>query len=99
MYYIVPVRRAARYAYMFTIVLNRYSKKDWWVREEKNEYFPALEKDNESLIDYLRRSKILMVCLSIGNIFMLLGISMICRTCTLGLKGINKYFPYSKLIS
>jgi hypothetical protein len=55
---------------MFTIFFNRYSKRNWWVREEKSEYFPALEKDNESLIDYLRRSKIIMVgrACSIGNI-------------------------------
>ncbi|XP_048727876.2 lipase maturation factor 2-like isoform X1 [Ostrea edulis] len=55
--------RAKLYHYHFTGQTPKdkwYSKKDWWVREEKNEYFPALEKDNESLIDYLRRSKILM---------------------------------------
>lgn len=33
----------------------RYLKKNWWVREEKSEYFLVLEKDNLFLLDYLKR--------------------------------------------
>ena len=45
----------------------RYSKKNWWVREEKSEYFPALEKDNMSLKDYLKRTGLVMVDVSIDS--------------------------------
>ncbi|XP_062591201.1 lipase maturation factor 2-like isoform X1 [Saccostrea cucullata] len=54
--------RAKLYHYHFTGQTPKdkgYSKKNWWVREEKSEYFPALEKDNTSLIDYLKRSGML----------------------------------------
>lgn len=51
--------RAKLYHYHFTGQTKKdkwYSKKNWWVREEKSEYFPALEKDNSSLLDYLKRT-------------------------------------------
>ncbi|XP_078333474.1 lipase maturation factor 2-like isoform X2 [Crassostrea virginica] len=56
--------RAKLYHYHFTGQTKKdkwYSKKNWWVREEKSEYFPALEKDNTSLKDYLKRTGLVMV--------------------------------------
>lgn len=56
-----------KYMYIFydesklLLSFKRYSKKNWWVREEKSEYFPALEKDNSSLLDYLKRTGLVKV--------------------------------------
>ncbi|XP_021367200.1 lipase maturation factor 2-like [Mizuhopecten yessoensis] len=47
--------RATLYHYHFS----QANGQDWWVREKKNEYFPPVEKDNPSLVQYLKHAKII----------------------------------------
>ncbi|XP_060068201.1 lipase maturation factor 2-like isoform X1 [Ylistrum balloti] len=47
--------RATLYHYHFS----QNNGQDWWVREKKNEYFPPVEKDNPSLVQYLKHAKII----------------------------------------
>ncbi|XP_069132099.1 lipase maturation factor 2-like isoform X1 [Argopecten irradians] len=47
--------RATLYHYHYT----QNNGQEWWVREKKNEYFPPVEKDNPSLVQYLKHAKIL----------------------------------------
>ena len=39
----------------------RYSKEDWWTREEKSEYIPVLSKDTPSLLDIIKHYKVVCI--------------------------------------
>ncbi|KAJ8299615.1 hypothetical protein KUTeg_023675 [Tegillarca granosa] len=54
--------RAKLYHYHYTAKDKKnkwFSSKKWWVREEKAEYFPPINKDHHTLTDYLKHAKIL----------------------------------------
>ena len=43
----------------------RDTNTDWWERKEIREYLPILSKDNPSLMDYIRKNKIIKVILKL----------------------------------